>query len=181
MEQATRYSGKFFHSLILGAILFVFWMVVSPGVSIINITLGLVMSALTIIIANSLIDSELALAIPFTFLLNIPRFILLFIPQIIEANIDVALIVINPKLPIEPRIFPYKSNLTGDLEKTFLTYCINLTPGTVVVDIQDDVFYVHCLTGRHQDGLTSGTLEKMVTRLFNHQTRDTEETRRLAL
>jgi multisubunit Na+/H+ antiporter MnhE subunit len=106
---------------------------------------------------------------------RLPFFILVVIWEIIKANIDVGRIVIDPKLPIDPRIFAYRSRLRGDWEKTLFTYFVNLTPGTVVLDIRDDIYYIHGLAPHHQDGMNEGNQEKMVAWLFGYKLEETAE------
>ena len=103
------------------------------------------------------------------FILRFPRFGLGLFWEIIKANIDVALIILNPQLPIDPRIFKLPIRLKGDLPRSVYAASINLTPGTVVVEIQDDYFLVHALAERHETGTASGGMEDVVARLFGQK------------
>jgi multicomponent Na+:H+ antiporter subunit E len=109
------------------------------------------------------------------FILRFPRFSLGLFWEIIKANIDVALIILNPRLPIDPRIFKLPVRLKGDLPRSVYAASINLTPGTVVVEIQDDFFLVHALAARHESGLVNGQVEEVVARLFGQELRHVEE------
>jgi multicomponent Na+:H+ antiporter subunit E len=40
--------------------------------------------------------------------------------------------------------------------------CITLTPGTVTVDIEDNLLSVHCLTNHNEQSLIEGKLERVV-------------------
>lgn len=68
-----------------------------------------------------------------------------FIWQMIKANIEIALIVINPKLPIHPGIVIGKTSLKSKEGKMLLANSITLTPGTLTVDIIDDEVHIHCV------------------------------------
>ena len=73
----------------------------------------------------------------------IVKFLIVFLIALVKANWDVAKRVINPKLPINPGIVTYKTELTSDTAKVFLANAITLTPGTLTVDIIDDNLYIH--------------------------------------
>lgn len=69
----------------------------------------------------------------------------LFLWECLKANIDVALRVVNPKLPINPGIVKVKTKLKSDTALTFLANSITLTPGTLCVDIdpEEGALYIH--------------------------------------
>ena len=74
---------------------------------------------------------------------------LLYIPfllwEIIKANIEVAIIVLSPTLPIKPAIVKAKTSLESDVGKLWLANSITLTPGTLTVDIDGNDYYIHCI------------------------------------
>ncbi|MFH1458417.1 MAG: Na+/H+ antiporter subunit E [Candidatus Omnitrophota bacterium] len=80
-------------------------------------------------------------------------YIVLFSWECFKANIDVALRVINPKLPINPGIVKVRTNLKSDTALTFLANSITLTPGTLCVDIKpkEGVLYIHWIDVKSQD------------------------------
>ena len=69
----------------------------------------------------------------------------LFIWECLKANIDVALRVSHPDLPINPGIVKVKTTLKSDTALTFLANSITLTPGTMSVDIDQEngFLYIH--------------------------------------
>ncbi len=74
---------------------------------------------------------------------------LIYIPyllwEILKANIEVAIIVLSPSLPIKPAIVKAKTSLKSDVGKLWLANSITLTPGTLTVDIIGDDYFVHCI------------------------------------
>ncbi len=70
-----------------------------------------------------------------------------------KANIDVALRVINPSLPIKPGIVKVRTSLKSDTGLTFLANSITLTPGTMSVDIDRNkgVLYIHWINVKTTD------------------------------
>ncbi len=86
--------------------------------------------------------------------------------QIVLANIDVAKRVLSPSMPIDPRVVTFKTTLTSDIARTTLANSITLTPGTVTIDIVDDVFYVHAIAKEPADDLLEGAMERRVAHIF---------------
>ncbi len=86
-------------------------------------------------------------------LLYMVQYFFVFMIALIKANFDVARIVINPKLPINPGIVEVDSKLTSPFAKMILANSITLTPGTLTVDIIDNKFFIHWLyvTGTDQE------------------------------
>lgn len=71
------------------------------------------------------------------------RFSGVFLSALIRANVDVAIRVLSPSLPIKPGIVAVKTTLTDPLAKLMLANAITLTPGTFTLDINEDTLYIH--------------------------------------
>src|SRR3989338_3387733 len=70
-------------------------------------------------------------------------YVIIFWWECLKANIDVALRVLIPRLPINPGIVKVKTTLKSDTGLTFLANSITLTPGTFCVDIDPEEGYLH--------------------------------------
>ena len=79
---------------------------------------------------------------PKSFLYSI-AFLGVFWWELIKSNIDVALRVLNPALPINPGIVEVKTRLKTNIGKMMLANSITLTPGTLTVDIREDSMFIH--------------------------------------
>lgn len=73
------------------------------------------------------------------------KFTPMFFKSLIKSNIEVAKIVLNPKLPINPGIVKLKTSLTNEYDKLLLANAITLTPGTISIELKDDSIYIHVL------------------------------------
>ncbi len=71
------------------------------------------------------------------------RYLFVFIWEMIKANVDVALRVLNPKMPINPGIVEVPTKLKSNVAKLALANSITLTPGTLTVDVIGDKLYIH--------------------------------------
>ncbi|KMK77538.1 Na+/H+ antiporter subunit E [Alkalihalobacillus pseudalcaliphilus] len=75
------------------------------------------------------------------------KLIILFLIELIKANIDVLRVVLKPKLDNQPGIVAVPTQLTTDWEISLLAALISLTPGTLSMDFSSDgkLIYVHAL------------------------------------
>jgi len=78
-------------------------------------------------------------------------YLLVFFIELIKSNIHVALIVLKPSLPINPGIVKTKTVLKSKMARMILTNSITLTPGTLTVDIEDDILYIHWIDVKSDD------------------------------
>jgi len=91
----------------------------------------------------------------------------LFFKELISANIQVLLLIVQPKMPIKPAIFALPIVLEKDWEITLLSSLITLTPGTLVLDVSEDskTLYIHALNyGDADEAIDSikNTFEKAI-------------------
>jgi multicomponent Na+:H+ antiporter subunit E len=77
----------------------------------------------------------------------IVKLFLLFIRELVSSSIVVVRQVIRPKIDINPGIFTLETELEGNWEVTLLALLLNLTPGSVVVEVSPNnrVFYIHAM------------------------------------
>ncbi len=87
---------------------------------------------------------------PAAFLYTIIYLVVFFV-ELVKSNIDVALRVLKPSLPINPGIVKTKTVLKSKMARMILTNSITLTPGTLTVDIEDDILYIHWIDVESED------------------------------
>jgi multicomponent Na+:H+ antiporter subunit E len=73
-------------------------------------------------------------------------YILVLIKEICKANIDVALRVVRPVIPIKPGIVRVSTKLESKLGRWVLANSITLTPGTITVETKGKDVYVHWIS-----------------------------------
>ena len=78
---------------------------------------------------------------------KIVMFIMYFIVDMLQANLQVAIDVMTPNYHTTPGIIKYQIDAKTDFEITMLTNIIALTPGTMVIDIAEDKkhIYIHTM------------------------------------
>ena len=85
--------------------------------------------------------------------------------EIFKANIDVAKVILSPKMNLSPRLVRVPLSQSNELATVIYANSITLTPGTVSIDIEGDEIIVHALTQELMDGLTEGDMDQRVNYL----------------
>jgi len=109
-----------------------------------------------------LLDEE---GVPIHLQLRLITYIPWLVWKCIKANIDVALRIVNPSLPISPRLISVRASQRTDLGRVIYANSITLTPGTVTCDADKEEFVVHALTKAAADELVSGAMDRRVCKL----------------
>ena len=98
---------------------------------------------------------------------------LFFVPwliwEILLASLQVAYVVLHPRIPIKPSMVRFKTKLPNIAARVILGNSITLTPGTLTVNIDDDEFLVHALTDASHSGIVDGSLPKQVAKLYQRR------------
>jgi multicomponent Na+:H+ antiporter subunit E len=103
----------------------------------------------------------------------------LFLPYllyaVVRANLAMAAVVLDPRLPIDPSIVRVPAP-EGRVGQALLANSITLTPGTLTVDVVDDELVVHALTRRSRADLEAGRLARAVSFVVGESTVTTNAT-----
>jgi len=70
-----------------------------------------------------------------------------FARELILGALNVAWLVVQPRISLRPAFISYPLTVTTDVQITLLAYLITLTPGTLSVDVSDDrkTLLIHAL------------------------------------
>ncbi len=85
--------------------------------------------------------------------------------EILKANVAVAKIVLDPKLPIQPRLIEVRASQRTELGQVIYANSITLTPGTLSLDLRNAVILVHAIDAHSANGVESGVMDRRVSRL----------------
>ncbi len=156
------------------AIMFAFWLLLSGYLDGFHIITGLISSLLVACLSADLLYPG---STPFgTRMIRLVRFIR-YLPwllyQVIKANFDVAYRVLHPRMPIDPRIIHFKTDLKEEVAIASLANSITLTPGTVTIEARDNgEFVVHAITKEAADWLLTGEMAKRIAHIEDGGRRD---------
>ncbi len=129
--------------IISTVVLFIVWVILTQSFDPQELFTGLIVAAVVSLISPAIASDKPKKWFQPKRYLYLIVYLFYFIWQMIKSNIDVAKRVINPKLPINPGIVKVKTKLKTNAAKLALANSITLTPGTLTVDIVDDIFYIH--------------------------------------
>jgi multicomponent Na+:H+ antiporter subunit E len=90
------------------------------------------------------------------------KLMFVFISETIHSSVVVIKHILSPKITIEPGIFSYTTTLSSDWEVTTLSLLLTLTPGSVVMEIDEagNTMYIHAMDIKRY----KGDLEKSLKR-----------------
>lgn len=86
--------------------------------------------------------------------------------EIVRANLHVARVVLDPRLPVDPVVVRVAMPVTDDLVVTTYANSITLTPGTVTLDVEEGELIVHALTPAMAAAVVSGDMARRIARVF---------------
>lgn len=86
--------------------------------------------------------------------------------QIAVSGVYVAGVVLKPNPRLAPTVMRFTSRQPGAIARVILGNSITLTPGTITLAINGNLFTVHALTADTAAGLVSGDMENRVARLY---------------
>lgn len=148
-------------------LMFAFWILLSGKFDLFHLTLGVISSGLVAWMSADLLFIERA---PRGSLVGIWRF-MLYLPwlvkEIVSSTLHVTWLALHPamKTQIAPRIVTFKTRLKTDLARVALANSITLTPGTITIRIEEDIFTVHALSDKVAAGLP-GEMEERIAHIF---------------
>ncbi|MEF8776880.1 MAG: Na+/H+ antiporter subunit E [Haloarculaceae archaeon] len=84
-------------------------------------------------------------------------YLVLFLRELLTANIDVAYRVLHPSLPIRPDVVELPLRVESDLAITTIANSITLTPGTLTMDYDEErnALYVHAISTRDRESVVA--------------------------
>src|SRR5699024_5003605 len=89
------------------------------------------------------------------------KLVFIFISETLRSSVVVIKHILSPKINIEPVIFTYKTNLTSEWEVTTLALLLTLTPGSVVMELNEgDILYIHAMDINRYKGDLERSLAK---------------------
>ena len=80
---------------------------------------------------------------------------LVFLKDLLTANVDVAYRVLAPSRPIDPGVVVFPLRVRSDAAITTIANAISLTPGTLTMDYDEETnaLYVHGITGKNREAV----------------------------
>ena len=151
-------------------VMLAFWLILSGHYDALHIGAGVVCAALVARISSDLFTFGTGARSSF----RIGRFAL-YVPwllwEILQASLHVTSLVLWPG-GIRSRVIRFRTHLQNEVAKVVLGNSITLTPGTVTVDIEGDLFTVHALSDTAAESVLDGDMERRVAWVFGEPVPD---------
>jgi len=167
MAKLSKIYNQKNHLIKIFIVIFLFWFALSGMTSINMLFLGLISSLFIAYIINKmdLIDHEVSFH-NFN-IIRLISYIFWLIKEIIISSLMVCIYIILPSKRVSPKIIKVKCSQKSEAAKVLYANSITLTPGTVTIDVSDDVFTVHTLDKPFKESLESKKMDKKVTDIEN--------------
>ena len=174
-------SNKFSAWLSTFILCFLFWMLLTWSVAPIELALGAVSAAVAALFCSRFLSHSRAFYLfhPVRLAVLVFYCVIIFLWEVIKANVSMAAIVLSPKMKnYKPGIIrvPAGETPTSTYGLAMVSNCITLTPGTITLDVAEDedgknYYYIHWInvteTDRNKAGdIIKGTMEKWIGRIW---------------
>jgi multicomponent Na+:H+ antiporter subunit E len=148
-------------ALILFAHLMLVWLLLSGHFEMALVTYGVLSAVLVVALMAHLhiLDAE---ALPAYLGLRPFLYLPWLFKEIVLSNIAVARVILDPRLPIRPRVLRVRASQRSDVAQVIYANSITLTPGTITLDVRNGEFLVHALTDESAEGLLTGEMDRRV-------------------
>ncbi len=149
---------------ILGLVLIlsIFWLVNSGHFGALLLSLGVLSVAGVVLINKRMEAVDGGYESPVLLSLRLPAYLLWLTWEIIKSNIEVSGYIWLRTSAIKPTVFKVTADQKTDVCKVLYANSIIMTPGTLTLDVQDNVFEVHALTGDFAETLKQGEMNRRV-------------------
>ncbi|EGQ4298209.1 Na+/H+ antiporter subunit E [Staphylococcus pseudintermedius] len=149
--------------IVINLFLAIFGLFVSDSYTMNAFVLGYLFALLLVFLMRKLLPGRFYVIT----LYKVIKLVFVFLLELIKANIDVLRIILQPRIKNESAFFVYETDLEHPWQVALLSNLITLTPGTVVIGVNDDMkrLYIHCLnfsTKEEEVAGIKGSLEKAV-------------------
>ncbi len=150
--------------ILLGSSLFGLWLLMSGHFEPLTLTFG-VLSCLLVVYVARRMDREDRYDFPLILTWHLLGYWLWLIKEIAKANVNVARVILDPKLPISPIMVPFTACMKSDLGRMIYANSITLTPGTITTGTEGEVLRVHALTWHDVDGREEDEMDRRICAL----------------
>lgn len=128
----------------LGSALFGFWLALSGHYTPLVTSFGVLSVVLVVYLSERMdvIDQE---GVPYHMVPRLLFYVPWLLKEIFIANLVVAKVILDPELPISPRMVRFHGTQDTDAGRALYANSITLTPGTITTGVEGHDFQVHAL------------------------------------
>ncbi len=93
---------------------------------------------------------------------RIIRYVVVLVIEIVKANFAVVHLILSEEEEVEPALVTFRADLKTAAGRSALANAITLTPGTITVQLEDNVYTVHCLDETLAEGIDESIFAEMM-------------------
>ena len=144
------------------------WLLWSGHYTPLLLGLGLLSIVIVLIVTRRMnaIDEE---GVPVQLAGSIFSYWMWLIVQIFKSNLQVARVVLSPRLNISPTLVKVPARQKSELGQVLFANSIILTPGTLSIDLYDNQVQVHALTVEAARDILAGEMNDRAARVSNEK------------
>jgi multicomponent Na+:H+ antiporter subunit E len=86
--------------------------------------------------------------------------------RILQSGIHLSYLILHPRLPIDPKLIRYHTDLKEEVGIVLLGNSITLTPGTITVEVNSHELVVHAMDDDSADDLISLRMVQKIAGAF---------------
>ncbi len=144
-------------------IMFIFWVAISGTLKWPQLLFGFLAAVFVVWFnRNLLIKPEERPPLHLKTIFWLTGYLVKLLLDIVVANFQVAWLVLNPRMPIEPNLVDLEVDLEKVTGRVLLANSITLTPGTLTIMAEKKKFLVHALTLKSGENLKQWSLIKKI-------------------
>ena len=93
------------------------------------------------------------------------RYLCVLLREIVIANFATLRLICSSSHEVEPALIQFEKHFEHDMSKFLLANSITLTPGTITVSVEGDVFTVHCLDKSLAEGIDTSEFVQLLEKM----------------
>lgn len=92
-------------------------------------------------------------------------FLVLLVVEVVKSGFMIMKFVMEKEIDIQPQIVVFPVKLKSEFLKIILAHSITLTPGTITLNIEDDLFYVHAFDYTFGEDVVDSSFHRLLLRI----------------
>ena len=161
-------------------IFFIFWIILNGNITVEIVLFGIAITCAVYFFCQKFLRYNIKKEIKlYRNAFRYIGYVALVVWEIAKANVDVLKVIYDFKHKPDSVLISFKTDLQTEAARTALSNSITLTPGTITVFQEDEMYTVHCLDKSFANGMEESSfvhhLRKTEAMIREHAVRDGKE------
>ena len=156
-KSVEQQDSRFAHGLFLFFLVFGLWLLLVGNLDPAELVAGLLVALIVTLASRPHLTILTGLRLTPSAIVPFINYLGVFFIALIRANLDMARRVLSPSLPLDPAVVEVKTTLKSPLGRLILANSITLTPGTLTVDVQNEILLIHWVDSPPDNDIETAT------------------------